>query len=74
MPTTLTVIETMSVTVILSMTMNMTPTLTETETALWESDDAIERDDFRAEIRASMESGEIYSHDGITLDAWDVQA
>lgn len=47
-------------------------TLTKAETALWESEDAIERDDFRRMIRSenSHRCVEIYSHDGITLDAW----
>ena len=52
----------------------ITRTLTEFETARWESDDA-----FRRAVRCGMNCRatipgthiEIYSHDGITLDAWE---
>lgn len=45
-------------------------TLSEAETAAWE-DDGPDGDTYRAQVRGEHTGPtEIYSHDGITLDAW----
>ena len=62
------------------MTTTASRTLTQYETELWESDDARVRDDFRRAVRCGMNCRyifegthiEVYSYDGITLDAWEV--
>jgi len=52
-------------------------TLTKAETELWESADDRIVDEFRREVRGEDypvgTHVEIYSHDGITLDAWEVE-
>ena len=49
-------------------------TLTPSETALWESGGA-HGQDFRSAVRGSFRGAgdhvEVYSYDGIVLDAWD---
>ena len=54
----------------------MTVKLSEAHTALWESDDAIERETFRRNVRDLWQYGpvEIHSADGIVLDAWEGSA
>ena len=57
--------------------MMISRTLTRRETALWESPDDRVVDEFRAEVRGEDypvgAHVEVYSYDGITLDAWDVE-